>query len=73
MQAVERALELEADQTKSSWEILANYGNMSSGTFLFVLEHLSQQAELRPWSAGLAFGPGLSVEGILLRLPKSKS
>lgn len=66
IQAVERALNLKADQTQSSWEIFANYGNISSATFLFVLEHLSRQAHIRPWSVGVGFGPGLSVEGILL-------
>lgn len=69
LQAIEKALQLQPDQTKSSWEILSNYGNMSSATFLFVLDHLSQQRTLRPWSAGLGFGPGLSAEGILLRRP----
>jgi prepilin-type processing-associated H-X9-DG protein len=67
IQSVERALRLKPDQTKCTWETFANYGNMSSATFLFVLDHLSRQAALRPWSVGIGFGPGLSVEGILLR------
>jgi predicted naringenin-chalcone synthase len=70
LQAIEKTLGLTPDQTQSSWNILANYGNMSSATFLFVLEHLAQQPR-RPWAVGLAFGPGLSVEGLLLRLPKT--
>ncbi len=68
LQAIEKALQLKPDQTRSSWETLAQYGNMSSATFLFVLNHLSQEKR-RPWAAGLAFGPGLSVEGLLLRSP----
>lgn len=71
IQAVERALELESTQTLSSWNTLANYGNMSSATFLFVLDHLSRQAQLRPWSVGIAFGPGLSFEGLLLQTEES--
>jgi predicted naringenin-chalcone synthase len=67
LQAVEKAAKLEKDQTQSSWNVLANYGNMSSSTFLFVLEHLYQQQTPKKWSIGLGFGPGLSVEGILLR------
>ncbi len=67
LQAIEKALNLQADQTTASWEILSRYGNMSSATFLFVLQELSQQSQQRPWAAGLAFGPGLSAEGILLR------
>jgi predicted naringenin-chalcone synthase len=67
LQAVERSLQLQPDQTKSSWDILANYGNMSSATLLFVFESLSRQSHLRPWTAGVGFGPGLSAEGILLQ------
>jgi predicted naringenin-chalcone synthase len=67
LQAIEKALQLQPNQTESSWETLKNYGNMSSATFLFVLDHLSHQTTRRPWSAGLAFGPGLSAEGILLK------
>ena len=67
VQAIEKSLNLQSDQTRASWETLRNYGNMSSATFLFVLEQLSRQKNLRPWTAGLGFGPGLSAEGILLR------
>ena len=66
IQSIERTFNLNSTHTQSSWNTLANYGNMSSATFLFVLEHLSQQQQQSPWSIGLAFGPGLSVEGILL-------
>lgn len=67
LQAVEKALQLKKDQTTSSWKILHDFGNMSSATFLFVLDELSRQKQARPWTAGVGFGPGLSVEGILLR------
>lgn len=67
VQAIEKSLNLQPDQTRASWETLRNYGNMSSATFLFVLEQLSRQENLRPWTAGLGFGPGLSAEGILLK------
>jgi predicted naringenin-chalcone synthase len=67
IQAIERALDLRPDQTYSAWETLKQYGNMSSSTFLFVLEHLSRQKNSREWTAGVGFGPGLSAEGILLR------
>ena len=67
LQAIERALKLAPAQTAASWETLSEYGNMSSATFLFVLERLSRQRQLQEWTAGLGFGPGLSAEGILLR------
>ncbi|WP_068471268.1 type III polyketide synthase [Candidatus Protochlamydia phocaeensis] len=69
LQAVEKAMQLNEDQTRASWEILADYGNMSSATFLFILERLIAQPKQKPWSVGLAFGPGLSIEGMLLRRP----
>lgn len=67
LQAVEKALQLQPDQTQSSWKILSDFGNMSSATFLFVLDHLSKQMNARQWTAGVGFGPGLSAEGVLLR------
>lgn len=67
LQAVEKALQLQPDQTQSSWKILNHFGNMSSATFLFVLNELSKQKNARQWTAGVGFGPGLSAEGILLR------
>lgn len=70
IQAIERALQLKEEQTRVSWEILANYGNMSSATFLFILHQMAQQEKQMPWTIGLAFGPGLSIEGLLLRKPQ---
>jgi predicted naringenin-chalcone synthase len=69
IQAIERALHLKENQTEAAWRTLANYGNMSSATFLFVLNELCQQKQQKEWAIGLAFGPGLSMEGVLLRKP----
>lgn len=66
LQVIEKKLGLEEWQTQASWNTLANYGNMSSATFLFVLDALSRQAGIKQWTVGLGFGPGLSMEGILL-------
>lgn len=66
LQAIERVAQLDSHQTEAAWQTLANYGNMSSATFLFVLDALRQQKSRHPWTLGLAFGPGLSMEGILL-------
>lgn len=65
IQAVEKGCKLLTSQTTSSWQILKDNGNMSSATFLFVLEKalkISQQ-----WTLGMSFGPGISVEGMLIR------
>lgn len=49
----------------ASVEVLAEYGNMSSPTVLFVLERLQRQSISGPCVA-LAFGPGLTIEAALL-------
>ena len=70
LQAIEKKLNLDREQTKASWKTLNDYGNMSSATFLFVLTLLLRQKKRHEWTAGVSFGPGLSAEGILLRIPK---
>jgi predicted naringenin-chalcone synthase len=67
IQTIEKKLDLKEWQTKSSWKTLAQFGNMSSATFLFVLKDLIDKKDKPEWTAGLGFGPGLSIEGILLR------
>lgn len=59
--AVEEALTLPRSATQVSHDILANYGNMSSPTVLFILDRLRQAGAARPCVA-LAFGPGLAAE-----------
>lgn len=67
LQGIEKEMNLEKEQTIASWSTLANYGNMSSATFLFVLDALKNLNSSKKWSLGIGFGPGLSIEGILLR------
>lgn len=66
LEAVEAALGLRRDQTAVSREILAEYGNMSSPTVLFVVQRMREQDSPRPCVA-LGFGPGLVVEATLFR------
>lgn len=69
LEQIEEELGLSKTQTEASWKVLSQCGNMSSATFLFVLEELLKKPrELRhPFAVGVGFGPGLSMEGILLR------
>ena len=62
LDAVERALDLPADALAASRRVLADNGNMSSATLMFVLARLLAGP---PVSRGvaLAFGPGLAAEG----------
>lgn len=66
--ALQKALGLSKKHLASSWYVLEQYGNMSSATFLFVLDHLKEQGKKsQSLAIGLGFGPGLMLEGILLR------
>lgn len=66
IQAIEKGMDLDQAQTQVSWDILRDYGNMSSATFLFVLEKMKNTPSVNKKTIGLGFGPGLSFEGILL-------
>jgi predicted naringenin-chalcone synthase len=62
LDAVERGLELAPDALDSSRRILADFGNMSSSTLMFVLADLLERPDKRRGVA-IAFGPGLAAEG----------
>jgi predicted naringenin-chalcone synthase len=62
--AVEEGLTLPREALAVSREVFANYGNMSSPTVLFVLDHLRKANAPRPCVA-LGFGPGLVAEAAL--------
>lgn len=72
-QIVEKAqqvLGLSDCEIGDSFDILRNYGNMSSPTILFILKRIFERRakgeDLRNGIA-LAFGPGLTIEGCLLK------
>lgn len=70
--AVQSELGLTDGQLCHTRSVLRNFGNMSSATVLFVLQELLSSPEPdrpRPGETGLmvAMGPGLAVEGALLR------
>lgn len=65
---VEQALGLSKCDTKPSWDILANVGNLSSATILFILQEWLEKRPLGKGEIALAaaFGPGFSAEFLLL-------
>ena len=65
LRAVLESAALEPAQIDLSTEVLAQFGNMSSATILFILERLRTRAGSGPCLA-LGFGPGLTVEAALL-------
>jgi predicted naringenin-chalcone synthase len=62
LDAIETALNLPADALEESREVLAQFGNMSSSTLMFVLASMLDKPSRRTGVA-LAFGPGLAAEG----------
>jgi predicted naringenin-chalcone synthase len=62
LDAVERGLDLAPAALDGSRGVLADYGNMSSATVLFVLQRLMDQQPAN--GMALAFGPGLAMEGL---------
>lgn len=78
---VERGCGLVPHQLRWSRYILENFGNMSSPTIIFVLAEIRKEAqkanfpqgsrsnsEIHPWTVVLGFGPGMTMEGILLKI-----
>ena len=65
LSAVLEALDLSREALEVSQQVLAEHGNMSSPTILFILDRLSKATAPAPCVA-LAFGPGLTVEAALL-------
>jgi predicted naringenin-chalcone synthase len=65
---IEEKISLTADQTKFARKILAENGNMSSPTILFVLKEIMDSAIRTGDNVfGIAFGPGLTMETFLCK------
>ena len=69
LRAFEKALSINSEKLSNSYDVLANHGNMSSATVLFVLEKYLYSSN-QGWLYSAAFGPGLSVESGLFKLVK---
>ncbi len=68
LDAYSDSLNLAKDQLLQAYEILANYGNMSSVSVLFVLERLMEQTSPKDaYGIMLALGPGFSAEQVLVK------
>jgi alkylresorcinol/alkylpyrone synthase len=65
---IEEELGLSRDDTAPSWEVLGEYGNISSATVFFVMRELLKRRTPAAGERGLlaAFGPGFSSEMLLL-------
>ncbi|GGF39323.1 naringenin-chalcone synthase [Aliidongia dinghuensis] len=65
LDAVQGAFDLPAEALGASRRVLADFGNMSSATIMFVLERLMAAAEPGQRGAAMSFGPGLTAETML--------
>lgn len=69
LEACALALKLNADNLRPSYQVLEQYGNMSSATIVFVLKKIWDTLKKEPCPEkifGCAFGPGLTLESMLL-------
>jgi alkylresorcinol/alkylpyrone synthase len=66
---MEQELGLCACQVQPSWDVLRDYGNLSSASVLFVLHEWLARGEAKAGDQGFlaAFGPGFSAEMLLLQ------
>ncbi|MFA0961727.1 type III polyketide synthase [Roseivirga sp. BDSF3-8] len=75
LHAVEKALRIGREKNTYAHQVLAEYGNMSSATVLFVLKKLMEDRRTNPSTIlSFAFGPGLTLEsGLFTALPSGES
>lgn len=67
LEAMENALSVSKTKLYHSYQVLANHGNMSSATVLYVLhEYMKEDAAQKAQSILCALGPGFSSELLLL-------
>uniref|UniRef100_A0A0E0B8B3 Chalcone synthase n=1 Tax=Oryza glumipatula TaxID=40148 RepID=A0A0E0B8B3_9ORYZ len=74
---IEGKLQLHPWKLAASRQVLHDYGNMSGATIVFVLDELRRRREKEEhelqqheWGVMLAFGPGITIEAIVMRNPQ---
>jgi prepilin-type processing-associated H-X9-DG protein len=71
LEAVGKELNLDVKQLAASYEVLRNFGNMSSPTVIFVLKEAMKNFSTENNNElimSMAFGPGLTMESMILKL-----
>ena len=64
LQSFQQAMQLTRQDLNASYQILEQYGNMSSATILFLIQELQQRKAELPCVA-IGFGPGITIESAL--------
>ncbi|MEO8300916.1 MAG: type III polyketide synthase [Rhizomicrobium sp.] len=68
LDAVEQAFALPPTALAASRGVLHDYGNMSSGTVMFVLDRIMREASAGQNGCAMSFGPGLVAETMMFRM-----
>ncbi len=71
LEVIEQELMLTKESNHDAYEVLRNFGNMSSPTVLFVLHELCRKinsTDDKKQILSFAFGPGLTLESMLLKI-----
>lgn len=68
LEAVHNSLQFANGQLQNCYDVLSEYGNMSSPTILFVLKRIKESLDMNKSNKifGAAFGPGLTMETFVL-------
>ena len=69
LEAIHKSLHFSGGELEDSYEVLKEYGNMSSPSILFVLEKIMNKLDYNKPNTifGAAFGPGLTMETFLAK------
>jgi len=84
IQSSAQSLGLSDEQTKDSWEVLAEYGNMLSPSVLYILHNIRKRIQEQQIDSSanpkgfllalvFSFSPGVGIEGFLLKITKPSS
>lgn len=71
LEACEESLNITQDQNRHAYHVLKQYGNMSSATIIFVLKQIWNAMQSEDHHKNIfscAFGPGLTLESMLLKM-----
>ncbi|RAJ97476.1 putative naringenin-chalcone synthase [Larkinella arboricola] len=71
LEVIEQQLGIDSHENRFAYEVLRQYGNMSSATVLFVLKAIQKQLRSTPETGNIlscAFGPGLTLESMILEI-----
>jgi predicted naringenin-chalcone synthase len=71
LEVIEQELGLSKNQNEPAYAVLSQFGNMSSATIVFVLQHIVERLHSTDHHnrvLSFAFGPGLTLESMLLKI-----